>query len=447
MSKSPKVPGITPTRLPIQNNSVSAVVRASISENKAVNTPPSSPPQFEAHTPVIVANPSVQFSTPLIPIPELPPDPISRLPDPSGRWDNLTNTPSYFKGSATFWASRNSNIPIVSTVSSPYLSEAEFSPNSGSSLEVFDEKLVGQDLNSQIGLLNSMTPSNDPLLAAELDRLADIKDEVELSLESDIEVSRVTACNANVVKELMNDVHTKAKRYALDMTKLSRKFPSADKDLLSQYNTDGKALLVKVNKHIDLLLIKMHEAQPQPQVNRVNPRLGGSQPNNLQEAVATIIAKAEVKYTTLLNLALTTKQDAEEDGLYLDTASDDKISQLVHKIAKFEKVKDKITASHNEYLEFTAVNKPDAEQFPENKLSSAVNEAVSEITTLIKTLEVEDEDRGLSTLLPRKTEKMKWPTFSGKQGENYFKFKEKFFKVAKQNMVSRADQLSKLREN
>ena len=148
MSKSPKVPGITPTRLPIQNNLVSAVVRASISENKAVNTPPSSPPQFEAHTPVIVANPSVQFSTPLVPIPVLPPDPISRLPDPSGRWDNLTNTPSYFKGSATFWASRNSNIPIVSTVSSPYLSEAEFSPNSGSSLEVFDEKLVGQDLNS-----------------------------------------------------------------------------------------------------------------------------------------------------------------------------------------------------------------------------------------------------------------------------------------------------------
>ena len=217
MSKSPKVPGITPTRLPIQNNSVSAVVRASISENKAVNTPPSSPPHFEAHTPVIVANPSVQFSTPLVPTPRLPPDPISHLPDPS------------------------------------HIQHAEIgsSSTSCSSLEVFDEKLVGQNLNSQRGFVNSMAPSNDPLLAAELDRLADIKDEVELSLESDIEVSRVTACNANIVKELMNDVHTKAKRYALDMTKLSRKFPSADKDLLPQYNADGKALLVKVNKHID----------------------------------------------------------------------------------------------------------------------------------------------------------------------------------------------------
>jgi len=42
---------------------------------------------------------------------------------------------------------------------------------------------------------------------------------------------------------------------------------------------------------------------------------------------------------------------------------------------------------------------------------------------------------------------MKWPSFSGKPGENFFKFKEQFFKVAKQNMTSRSDQLTKLREN
>ena len=58
--------------------------------------------------------------------------------------------------------------------------------------------------------------------------------------------------------------------------------------------------------------------------------------DNSASTVAATLAKAAVKYTRLLNLAMSAKQDAEEDGLYLDTASDEKISRLVQKISKYE---------------------------------------------------------------------------------------------------------------
>ena len=89
---------------------------------------------------------------------------------------------------------------------------------------------------------------------------------------------------------------------------------------------------------------------------------------------AATVAKAGVRYTTLLNMALAAKQDAEEDGLYLETASDEKISRLVQKITKYEKLRDKIENSYSDYLEFTAVNKPDSLVYDPAKLSTAVSD-------------------------------------------------------------------------
>ena len=163
--------------------------------------------------------------------------------------------------------------------------------------------------------------------------------------------------------------------------------------------------------------------------------------------VKDTIAKAVVKYNILLDQSFTTKQDMEKNALYLDTASDKKIQKLNQKISKYEIVKDKITTSYSEYLEFTAVYKPDVLTHDPRKLDKAVKGAITSIDTLITELEMQDDERELATLLPRKSEKVNWPSFSGKPGESLFKFKEQFYKAAKQNQTSRADQLSKLREN
>ena len=133
--------------------------------------------------------------------------------------------------------------------------------------------------------------------------------------------------------------------------------------------------------------------------------------------------------------------------MYLDTATNERIQKLVMKISKYEKTREKIKASHVDYLEFTAVHRPDHITYDPGKLNDAVEEALTSIDTLIAGLEEQDDERVLGTLLPRKTEKVKWPTFSGKPGESLLKFKEQFGKAARQNQTNKEDQFTKLREN
>ena len=363
-------------------------------------------------------------------------------------------------------------------MSSDLLSDLGFSPFSHVSNDAFEEEIeIGQadleqadsldsevlrtaDISEQNQEVSIMPDPNDPLLDAEVERLEDIKDDVELSL-IDMPVSRVTVENMEVIKERISDTHSQAKEYAKGMCKMGRKFPSLEESFKLQYASDGRSLLKTVSDHEDQLLSKMHGLsvgtgvgqQPSQQGRGVaQPGTVAPQPvaqavDNSASTVAATLAKAAVKYTRLLNLAMSAKQDAEEDGLYLDTASDEKISRLVQKISKYEQQRDKVQNSHDIYLEFTAVSKPDDILYSGAKLSTAVHDSISCINTLIKGLETQDEDRGLATLLPRKNEKMKWPSFHGKPGENFFKFKEQFLKVAKQNMTSKSDQLTKLREN
>ena len=192
-------------------------------------------------------------------------------------------------------------------------------------------------------------PDPDPAIAAEVDRLEDIKDDVELSL-SDMPVSRVSVQNMEVLKQRISDTHKKAKEYALGMTKMGRKFPSLEDSFKLQYAADGKALLRTVSEHEDLLLNKMHGLSVDDVRQPSQHVPGVAQPGTVPQlpqvpdpsAAAATLAKAAVKYTILLNMALSAKQDAEEDGLYLETASDEKISRLVQKVAKYEKSRDKI---------------------------------------------------------------------------------------------------------
>ena len=367
-------------------------------------------------------------------------------------------------------------------MSSDILSDLGYSPLSHISTEIFEEEIASRhdDIDHDIVVGEEGQPvdgehrevvevnlasdqeieiatMSDPAVKAEEDRLADIKDDVELSL-SDLPVSRVTLQTLEVMQQRMSDTYSRAKEYALGMKKMARKFPSLEQSFKLQYAADGKSLLKTVTDHEVLLLNKIYEvrhadqpAQQGPGVPQPRDVAPPHVPQQVQQvdvnAVATIKAKAAVKYNTLLNMALTAKQDMEEDGLYLESASDEKISRLVQKISRYEKLRDKIQNSHNEYLEFTALHKPDNILYDAAKLVTAVQDATTCIDNLIKDLETEDEDRGLATLLPRKAEKMKWPAFSGNPGENFFKFKEQFFKVAKQNMTSKSDQLTKLREN
>ena len=186
MSRSPYVPGINPTSHPPHHPLQSPLVRLLSPSREELRTPPCSPPS-NPHTPVIVTNPSFLPPPPLFPrrspftpAPVIPPRPGigSRLPTPSGRWDPLSNTPSYQRSNTDFWASRQFPIPILSTVSSQ-LSGLGFTPDSDSvSTEAFEEADPELDIevleSERLDRVNMGVP-DDPEIAAEAERLGEIR--------------------------------------------------------------------------------------------------------------------------------------------------------------------------------------------------------------------------------------------------------------------------------
>ena len=324
--------------------------------------------------------------------------------------------------------------------------------------EVFEEiQLTSEDTCGEPKTADMSGPGpTDHDAATEVIILCALRKKVEYKIRR-MDASRVTDNSLSVMKEKLHDIQELAEEYGLGMISFLEKYPSIEESFRLQYESDLSNFHQLVDDHEDRICEKIHslETANQPSVGQpaarcgTQPQPGAQQSGDISASLAsaTTIAKAEVKYNTLLDMALTATQDMEEDSLYLETASNEKISKLVQKISEYKKGKDKIKSTYNEYLEFTAVHKPASVSHDPKKLHSAVQKVISVADALISELENEDDERGLYTLLPRKTEKAKWPTFSGRPGESFFKFKEKFVKTARQNMTSKSDQFTKLREN
>ena len=70
------------------------------------------------------------------------------------------------------------------------------------------------------------------------------------------------------------------------------------------------------------------------------------------------------------------------------------------------------------------------------------------MANIISVAEEEDLTRQLYSLdTSQRGEQVKWPSFAGDYGEDFFKFKDDFNDASKQNRVSSRNQITKLREN
>ena len=356
-----------------------------------------------------------------------------------------------------------------STISSSVISGLGFTPDSNQSSEAFEQAAVSE-LEEELVVGDkevAMTGPSDEEAAEEAIRLSEIRETVEYKV-SRLKPDRITASLVDSAKQKLSDILTHAEDYGIGMTALLKKYPSMEQSFRLQYQADLDRLEQVVDDIEENVCGKIHQLQlaSHPSVlqpstaQSAGPAVADVVPGGLSQADAqyaqaasaaaakgATLAKARVKYNTLLDFALQTTQDMETDGMYLETASNEKIQKLVMKISKFEKVRDKIKSAHVEYLEFTAVHRPDIIVYDPKKLDDTVDAALTSIDTLITGLEEQDDERQLGTLLPRKTERVKWPTFSGKSGESLFKFKEQFVKAARQNQTNREDQFTKLRES
>ena len=149
---------------------------------------------------------------------------------------------------------------------SPDLSHLGYSPLSDRIADIVEEEATAVDGDFRDLVEVNLTSDQEieiatmgsPAVVGEVERLEDIKDDVELSL-SDLPVTRLTVRTMDVMEQRISDTHSKAKEYALGMAKMARKFPTLEQSLKLQYAADGKCLLKTVSEHEVLLLNKIYE--------------------------------------------------------------------------------------------------------------------------------------------------------------------------------------------
>ena len=181
---------------------------------------------------------------------------------------------------------------------------------------------------------------------AEAARLTEIRVRVEYKL-SRLKPDRITAGHVDSSKQKLSDILNLAEEFGIGITALLRDYPSMEESFRLQYQSDLDTVEQKVDDMEDQVCQKLHQlklaSQPsvlQPGTAPVVPPAaadvlasGQSQVDALAAQAASAkgatIAKARIKYQALLNLALQTSQDMETDGLYLETASNDRIQNGV----------------------------------------------------------------------------------------------------------------------
>ena len=157
------------------------------------------------------------------------------------------------------------------------------------------------------------------------------------------------------------------------------------------------------------------------------------------------IKKAQAKRENILQLI----EDLNErigDVEDWKEESDLSISRGLRNLSSWRKDLDKINSMFMDFTELYSANDLTEADVEMGSTQLMVNKIVKEIRDIGKTLEEEDISRELYTLDVAITDKVKLPTFEGKDEEDYARFKFEVEKGFVHNRVTRADKLLKLRE-
>ena len=137
--------------------------------------------------------------------------------------------------------------------------------------------------------------------------------------------------------------------------------------------------------------------------------------------------------------------DFETISDHWNKQSNSEVCKTIRKMADWDKSLVRISKTFREYEKLS-------KQFNEDATDrEAVLDDYIDVRNNVKevgiAVQFEDDDRNLQTLQPSKSEKVKYPSFSGEPGEDLVKFKLKMAECFQKNQVPKSDQLDKLREN
>ena len=226
-------------------------------------------------------------------------------------------------------------------------------------------------------------------------------------------------------------------------------------DLTKKYEDDLTYVMTEVKKHKRKILDKKKEVSPPP------TPLSAYETEMLQLQMRTLKLheSAQAKAVTEKQEKATVLAETKSNEFYGETsvmgdllldedwdlADNTVVSQAMRLLSAWQAQMNLIERKYREF-------ENDALQFgfPAPK-TEAVDAEYSRICAKFESVKedvtLQDKDRGLFTLEPAKTEKVKWPIFYGNPSEDFMKWQDKMETAFLKNRVPRDERVDKLREH
>ena len=282
--------------------------------------------------------------------------------------------------------------------------------------------------------------------------------------------ARVLSNMALIVEEMMEDFSAddvrqgnlaEVSRQLEEISKKRMEFRNAVREYKQNFNLDAStiqyldnsvsSLNTAVEQHAHLVWAKVETLQAgsnsdnvQHSSARVNQRMHRSNTGPIDDTEY----KRKLYRDQLLyhreSLFLPDNDDSISECWKVKT--DAEVCTAMHEINNWHKSIERLSKAFRLYEEAARLSHrecdpgflSDAEDFED------IRNKTKEVILAVKT---EDSERNLQSLLPIKSEKVKYPSFSGEVGEDLFKFKNKMIECFHKNRVPRSDMTDKLREN
>ena len=130
----------------------------------------------------------------------------------------------------------------------------------------------------------------------------------------------------------------------------------------------------------------------------------------------------------------------------LTTCDDQLVTRTMLKLTGWKSSIQVISSLYQDFQTKTALHRLTEEEH--NTTDAAVEKTKALLADITSVAEDQDHKRQLFSLdTSNRGEQVKWPSFGGDPGEDFFKFKKEFLEAAAENKTSTRNQVTKLKEN
>ena len=376
----------------------------------------------------------------------------------SGEWDNFTEQPSFWN-SRFGWLNQPNRINIVSTES-----ESSVEIDLGLAAEINrlvedkedqNKKMADEELSRQISALKKVYGS--------------IKAELLLFTPDDL-----TEAATSLLPGHLDSVKTQFVSFSMAVDELEESY-SAEVAVCQEWRIKLNTTRDNISNNRKLLMEKKQSfVQPlaPPQANlstsSVESHMSMIKLND-EKAISEGIAKADDDYQEILTEIDSLEEDLKEHFESADTIKDKEDSLVrvaMSEVNDWKKRKQQIIKSYRKYGSLTdrlvrmlqteieaeegretAITELDSLKSDKEELEKRYEEMEEFVDTFIKELRSEDRIRSLHSRDTDKPADVEWPKFSGKDNEDFGKFKDKLersFKLAKTSRDLKMDKLRSL---